>query len=71
MWAADPEYKHIVRNVPNGPAIHVLYKFKPNSPTNDAEWTKIADAAVQVLPFIEKSNILTNNFRLYKGVMVV
>lgn len=24
-WAADPEYKHIVRQVPNGPTIHVIY----------------------------------------------
>ena len=55
MWAADPDYKHVVRNVPNGPTIHVLYKTKPNNPANDAEWTKVADAAVQVLPFIEKN----------------
>ena len=26
MWAADPDYKHIVRQIQNGPAIHVLYK---------------------------------------------
>jgi hypothetical protein len=25
MWAADPDYKHIVKNIPNGPTIHVLY----------------------------------------------
>lgn len=25
-WAADPEYKHIVRRIPNGPTINVLYK---------------------------------------------
>jgi len=24
-WAADPEYKHLVRQVPNGPTINVLY----------------------------------------------
>jgi hypothetical protein len=24
-WAADPEYKHIVRQIPNGPTINVLY----------------------------------------------
>lgn len=24
-WAADPEYKHIVRRIPNGPEINVLY----------------------------------------------
>jgi hypothetical protein len=54
MWAADPEFKHVVRQVPNGPTIHVLYNDKPNDAANDAAWTKVADAAVSVLPFIEK-----------------
>lgn len=54
MWAADPAFKHVVRQVPNGPTIHVLYKDKPNDAANDAAWTKVADAAVSVLPFIEK-----------------
>lgn len=53
MWAADPEFKHVVRQVPNGPTIHVLYNDKPNDAANDAAWTKVADAAVAVLPFIE------------------
>lgn len=55
MWAADPEFRHIVRNVPQGPTIHVLYNYKENDTKNDEAWTKIADAAVQVLPFIEKN----------------
>lgn len=25
MWAADPEYRHLVRTIPGGPVIHVLY----------------------------------------------
>ncbi|MFL5808173.1 MAG: M1 family metallopeptidase [Flavisolibacter sp.] len=29
-WAADPEYKHIVRQVPNGPTINVLYNAEPS-----------------------------------------
>ncbi|HEU4469869.1 MAG TPA: M1 family metallopeptidase, partial [Flavisolibacter sp.] len=29
-WAADPEYKHIVRQIPGGPAIHVLYNAQPS-----------------------------------------
>lgn len=29
-WAADPEFKHLVRQIPNGPTIHVLYKAKPS-----------------------------------------
>jgi hypothetical protein len=29
-WAADPEYKHLVRQIPNGPTIHVLYNGTPS-----------------------------------------
>ena len=29
-WAADPEYKHIVRQIPNGPTINVLYNGQAN-----------------------------------------
>lgn len=54
MWAADPDYKHLVRNIPNGPTIHVLYNYVPNNPRNDTLWNEVADAAVAVLPFIEK-----------------
>lgn len=54
MWAADPEYRHIVRQIPNGPTIHVLYNFQPNNPRNDTAWNDVADAAVTVLPFIEQ-----------------
>jgi len=55
VWAADPDYKHIVRNVPNGPAIHVIYNEKKDDAKNDSAWLKVADAAVKVLPFIEKN----------------
>lgn len=30
MWAADPEFRHLVRNIPNGPTIHVLYNRDEN-----------------------------------------
>jgi hypothetical protein len=54
VWAADPDYKHLVRKMPNGgPAINVLYKNKTNDPKNDSNWTAVADAAVVVLPFME------------------
>lgn len=55
MWAADPDYKHLVRNIPNGPTIHVLYNQKPNDTRSDTAWNTVADAAVTVLPFIEKN----------------
>ena len=54
VWAADPRFKHIRRDIPGGPTIHVLYKFKPNDTANDNAWNEVADAAVTVLPFIEK-----------------
>ena len=79
MWAADPEYKHIVRKAANGTTINVIYDanektlrqkfdtmgarmkasykndFQNYSAAYDATWTQIADAAVIVLPFIEKN----------------
>jgi len=32
-WAADAEYKHLVRQIPNGPTINVLYNTKPSKET--------------------------------------
>ena len=54
VWAADPDYKHIVRTIPNGPTVHVIYNDKLNDDKDDSAWTKVADVAVKVLPFIEK-----------------
>ncbi len=61
VWAADAEYKHIVRQVKNGPTIHVLYKYNANDTritndtSNDETWQKVADAAEIVYPFIRKN----------------
>ena len=55
VWAADTAYAHITRKIPSGPDIHVIYKYKPNNKGNDSAWQKVADAAVTVLPFIEKN----------------
>ena len=55
MWAADPDYKHLVRTMPNGTTIHVLYNDKPSDPNYGNAWNDVADAAVAVLPFIEKT----------------
>jgi hypothetical protein len=77
MWAADPEYVHLTRTIPNGPVIHVLYNrdepfmaklyegmvdsvkknyknAKDYIDNTDKRWKEVADAAVIVLPFIEK-----------------
>lgn len=50
VWAADPEFKHIVKKIPGGPTIHVLYKTG-----SEAQWKEIADAAVAVYPYIVKN----------------
>ena len=55
VWAADAEFKHIVKQVKNGPTIHVLYNYKPNDAKNDAAWQNVADAAEIVYPFIKES----------------
>lgn len=56
VWAADPDYAHIVRKTSKGgPTLHILYNYKPNNAKNDSAWIKIADAAVTVLPFMEKN----------------
>ena len=54
MWAGDPQFKHLIRNIPNGPVIHVLYRNKNSELRLDTLWNVLADAAVTVLPFIEK-----------------
>jgi len=55
VWAADPDYKHLTRKMPNnGPVINVLYKNTEEVAANELAWKKVADAAVIVLPFIEK-----------------
>jgi hypothetical protein len=54
VWAADPDYKHLVRKIPNGgPVINVIYNYKDNDAANDAAWETLANGAVTVLPFIE------------------
>jgi Peptidase family M1 domain len=55
VWAADPEYKHIVKKMPGagGTIINVIYKNKDNKPQLEEAWGKVADAAITVLPFIE------------------
>ena len=53
VWAADPDYKHIVRKANSGTTIHVLYNDKPGDLNNDSAWMKVADVAIKVLPFIE------------------
>ena len=55
VWAADADYKHISRKMPNnGPTLHVIYKNKNDIEQTELNWKNVADAAVVVLPFIEQ-----------------
>ena len=51
VWAADPDYDHIVAKQ-DGVDLHVI--FKSGDETNRAKWQTVADAAVAVLPYMEK-----------------
>jgi len=56
VWAADPDYRHLVKKIAgSNTIIHTIYKFKPGKTSNDEAWAKIGDVAAEVLPFIEKN----------------
>ncbi len=50
VWAADPNYEHLVRKQ-DGVTLNVVYKKVDSLQKN---WERVADAAVTVLPYIEK-----------------
>ncbi len=55
VWAADPDYVHLSEKAENGTVIHVIYNAaKPDGPV-DKNWQTVVDAAIKVLPFIEKN----------------
>jgi hypothetical protein len=51
VWAADPDYEHIVKNR-NGVVLNVIYK--KGDDVVKKNWETVADAAYTVLPYIEK-----------------
>jgi hypothetical protein len=56
VWAADTAYRHISRKTyAGGPVVHVIYRPKRTDANPDSAWRVLADAAVKVLPFIEKN----------------
>ncbi len=55
VWAADPDYKHLVYKVTGGPTLHAIYNFKENDSKNDSAWANVLTAAATALPFIEKN----------------
>ena len=55
VWAADPDYVHLSQRAENGTMINVIYNAaKPDGPV-DKNWQTVVDAAIKVLPFIEKN----------------
>ena len=50
VWAADPDYEHIVKHA-DGVTINVIYK---KADSLEKSWQTVADAAVTVLPYMEK-----------------
>ena len=50
VWAADPDYEHLVR-MQDGVVLNVVYKKVDSLQKN---WETVADAAVTVLPYMEK-----------------
>lgn len=55
VWAADIDYKHIAKRASNGTMINVVYNAPYEDAANDSAWNVVADAALKVLPFIEKN----------------
>jgi hypothetical protein len=52
VWAADPDYKHITRKIPNGPLLHFIYKDDKNI---DKGWQATADSCAVIYPFMAKT----------------
>jgi len=50
VWAADPNYEHLVRKQ-DGVTLNVIYKKVDSL---ESKWQTVADAAVIVLPYMEK-----------------
>src|SRR5688572_21201600 len=54
VWAADPDYKHLKTQIPNGPVIHVLYRNVSDSREKDSASQQSLDFSKKVWAFLEK-----------------
>lgn len=52
VWAADPDYKHIIRTTSNGPLLHFIYK---ENAADDAKWQATADSCAMIYPYMAKT----------------
>ena len=51
-WAADPDYKHEIVKVPDGPELHFFYQ--PGEKTTD-NWTRLKDFSVRHFQFMNNT----------------
>lgn len=52
VWAADPNYTHVSKDIRNGLTLHLFYQS--TNASNDSAWNNILWAAEKALPYIEK-----------------
>jgi hypothetical protein len=50
-WAADPDYRHEIARVPNGPEVHFFYQ--PGAKTTE-NWTRLKDFTVRHFEYMNK-----------------
>jgi hypothetical protein len=50
-WVADPDYKHVTAQVPNGPLLHFLYEDKPEL---EAVWKDLPGYMTRSFQFMEE-----------------
>lgn len=50
-WAADPDYKHNIVQVPDGPEVHIFYQPTPETTEN---WEKLSEYAVKHFQFMNQ-----------------
>lgn len=51
VWAADPDYKHVITQVPDGPALHFFYQETEET----KEWENLPALTVKAFQYIEKN----------------
>lgn len=57
VWAADPDYKHVIANVPDGPVLHFFYQEKAATDESKGTeaWNELPALTVKAFEFIQKN----------------
>ena len=50
VWAADPDYKHVISEVPRGPVLHFFYQETKET----KEWEQLPRLTIKAFQFIEE-----------------